>query len=74
VATQTPDHPETSSVSYLMGSVDPSLKLGQQMHETKHSPPSSVIISSRNYAQISSYLSKVRCLIKGKKMWLKQQC
>ena len=49
-----------------MGSVDPSPKLSQQLHETDHSTPSSVIINSWNYAQISSYLRKVRCLIKGK--------
>jgi len=42
-----------------MGSVDPSPKLSQQMHETDFSPPSSVIINSWNYAQISSYLSEV---------------
>ena len=57
--TQTPGKTETSSVSYLMGSVDHSPKLSQQMYETDQSPPSSVIINSWNYAQVSSYLSKL---------------
>jgi hypothetical protein len=52
VVPQTAGDPETSSVSYLTGSVDPSPKLSQQMHETDNLPLTSVIINSWNYAHI----------------------